>query len=100
MWLAGVVVRRYIDFLIIIINFPYSTCISFLGGGSIPTSLFIIKYFFVLTIIGETFTCKRFPTIITYFVTTLRWQNERQMFLKVLACKILTQLLLGPKYIQ
>ena len=79
MWLVGVVVRRYIDFLIIIITFPYSTCISFLGGGSIPTSLFIFKCFFVLTIIGETFTCKRFPTIITYFVTNLRWQNERQM---------------------
>ena len=27
MWLVGVVVRRYIDILIIIINFPYSTCI-------------------------------------------------------------------------
>ena len=25
----GVVVRRYIDILTIIINFPYSTCISF-----------------------------------------------------------------------
>ena len=31
MWLVRVVVRRYIDILIIIINFPYSTCIrSFL----------------------------------------------------------------------
>ena len=27
-WLVGVVVRRYIDILTIIINFPYSTCIS------------------------------------------------------------------------
>ena len=27
-WLVGVVVRRYIDILIIIIYFPYSTCIS------------------------------------------------------------------------
>ena len=33
MWLVGVVVRRYIDILIIIINFPYSTCIrSFLAA--------------------------------------------------------------------
>ena len=32
MWLVSVVVRRYIDILIIIINFPYSTCIrSFLA---------------------------------------------------------------------
>ena len=37
----GVVVRRYIDILTIIINFPYSTC------SSIPT-LFIFKMFFVL----------------------------------------------------
>ena len=42
----GVVVRRYIDILIIIINFPYSTCISSLFGSSIPTSLFILKMFF------------------------------------------------------
>ena len=27
-WLVGVVVRRYIDILIIIITFLYSTCIS------------------------------------------------------------------------
>ena len=27
-WLVGVVVRRYIDILTIIINFYYSTCIS------------------------------------------------------------------------
>ena len=26
-WLVSVVIRRYIDILIIIINFPYSTCI-------------------------------------------------------------------------
>ena len=43
----GVVVRRYIDILtIIIINFSYSTCISSFFGSSIPTSLFIFKMFF------------------------------------------------------
>ena len=31
----------YIDTLIIIITFPYSTCISSFLGSSIPTSLFI-----------------------------------------------------------
>ena len=41
-----VVLRRYIDILAIIINFPYSTCISFCFGSSIPTSLFIFKMFF------------------------------------------------------
>ena len=38
---VGVVVRRYIDILTIIINFPYSTCISYFFGRSIPTYLFI-----------------------------------------------------------
>ena len=44
----GVVVRRYIDILTIIINFPYSTCISSFFNSSIPTSLFIFKMFFGL----------------------------------------------------
>ena len=35
-WLVSVVIRRYIDILIIIINFPYSTCIrSFLAAASL-----------------------------------------------------------------
>ena len=48
----GGVVRRYIDFLIIIITYPYSTCIIYnyiyiaLFCSSIPTSLFIFKMFF------------------------------------------------------
>ena len=47
-WLVSVVVRRYIiDILIIIITFPYSTCISSFFG-IIPISLFIFKCFFVL----------------------------------------------------
>ena len=40
-WLVGVVVRWYMDILTIIINFPYSTCISSFFGSSIPT-LFIL----------------------------------------------------------
>ena len=47
-WLVGVVVRRYIDILIIIINFRYSTCIRSFFGSSILTSLFIFKCFFGL----------------------------------------------------
>ena len=44
----GVVVRRYMDILTIIINFPYSTCtcISSFFASSIPASLFILKMFF------------------------------------------------------
>ena len=48
MWLVGVVIRRYIDILIIIIDFPYSTCIRSFFGSSILTSLFILKMFFCL----------------------------------------------------
>ena len=48
-WLVSVVVRRYIiDILIIMITFPYSTCISSFYGSIIPISLFIFKCFFVL----------------------------------------------------
>ena len=35
----------YIDILTIIINFPYSTCISSFVSSSIPTSLFISVLF-------------------------------------------------------
>ena len=42
----GVAVRRYIDILIIIITFPYSTCIRSFFGSSIPTSLLLFKMFF------------------------------------------------------
>ena len=48
---SGCVVRRYIDILTIIINFPYCTCISSFLGSSIPTSLFIFLFFFGLYII-------------------------------------------------
>ena len=37
-----------IDILIIIITFPYSTCINSFFGSIIPISLFIFKCFFVL----------------------------------------------------
>ena len=47
----GVIVRRYIDILTIIINFPYSTCNSSFFGSSIPTSLFIFKMFFLVYVI-------------------------------------------------
>ena len=48
---VGVVVRRYINILIIIINFPYSTCSRSFFGSNILTSLFIFKYFFGLVLI-------------------------------------------------
>ena len=46
-WLQCIgVVSWGIDILTIIINFPYSTCISSFFGSSILTSLFIFKMFF------------------------------------------------------
>ena len=42
------VLRRYINILIIIINFPYSICSRSFFGSSILTSLFIFKCFFGL----------------------------------------------------
>ena len=46
-WLVGVAVRKYIDILIII-TFPYSTCISsFLAAASLLLCSFL-KCFFVL----------------------------------------------------
>ena len=44
----GGVVKRYIDILTMIINSPYSTCISSFFGSSIPTSLCFFKCFFGL----------------------------------------------------
>ena len=45
----GVAVRRYIDILIIIITFPYSTCInSFFSRSILTTFLFIYLFIFIL----------------------------------------------------
>ena len=60
-WLVGVVVRRYINILIIIINFPYSTCSRSFFGSNILTSLFIFKCFFSLvSVIFFTIYSKRY----------------------------------------
>ena len=46
-WLLGVVLRRYIDFLILLIPTPL---VSVLFYSSIPTFLFIFKCFYVLVL--------------------------------------------------
>ena len=47
MWLECIgVVSGCCKYPQIIINFPYSTCISSFFGSSIPTYLFIFKMFF------------------------------------------------------
>ena len=53
----GVVVRRYIDILTIIINFPYSTCIrSFLAAASLLLCSFF-KCFSVFIYISRIISC-------------------------------------------
>ena len=48
----GVVVRRYIDILTIIINFPYSNCISsFLAAASLLLCSFLKCFFDLLYIV-------------------------------------------------
>ena len=47
----GVVVRRYIDILTIIINFPYSTRISSFFGSSIPSCSFFKCFSGVVSVI-------------------------------------------------
>ena len=52
MWLVSVVIRRYIDILIIIINFPYSTCImSFLAAPSLLLCSFLKCFFGLVSVI-------------------------------------------------
>ena len=40
----GVVVRRYIDILTVIINFPYSTCISYIALFLVAASLLLCSF--------------------------------------------------------
>ena len=48
----GVVVRRYIDILTIIINFPYSTCISsFLAAAFLLLCSFFKCFFGLVSVI-------------------------------------------------
>ena len=54
MWLVSVVIRRYIDILIIIINFPYSTCIrSFLAEASLLLCSFLNVFSVFIIILIE-----------------------------------------------
>ena len=68
-WLVGVVVRKYIiDILIIIITFPYSTCVSsFLAAAS----LFLCSFLNVF--------CSLVLTIKT-FVYSKSWTSYSQLF--------------------
>ena len=57
----GVVVRRYIDILTIIINFPYSTCISsFLAAASLLLCSFLKCFFGLVYVIFLQYISKRY----------------------------------------
>ena len=60
-WLVGVVVRRYIDILTIIINFLYSTCISsFLAAASLLLCSFLKCFFGLVYVIFLQYISKRY----------------------------------------
>ena len=50
-WLVSVVLRRYIDILIIIITFPYSTCISLFLASSLFLCSFLNCFFILVYVI-------------------------------------------------
>ena len=82
MWLVSVVIRRYIDILIIIINFPHSTCIRSFFGSSILTSLFIFKCFF-----GLVFNYNRESLIRTSVIQTRRLtERSRCALIRCITC--------------
>ena len=76
----GVVVRRYIqvDILTIIINFPYSTCISSFFGSSIPTSLFIVFSVFIIIVSGVVNTMVSFVILLVARTARIAWRTDRQ----------------------
>ena len=65
----GVVVRRYIDILTIIINFPYSTCISSFFSSSIPVLCSFFKCFFGLVIYKGIHVQGNYRTVIRTLIT-------------------------------
>ena len=52
---VGVVVRRYINILIIIINFPYSTCSIDIGLFLAATSLLLCSFLNVFSVLFPLF---------------------------------------------
>ena len=79
----GVVVRRYIDILTIIINFPYSTCISSFFGQQHPYFfVHFLNVFSVLRIIESVDSISKdergFP--LTQYITNGRISRGRYTF--------------------
>ena len=73
----GVVVRRYIDILTIIINFPYSTCISsFLAAASLLLCSFLKCFFGLVYVILLQYISKHYSKNIIESVDSIN-RDER-----------------------
>ena len=64
----GIVVRRYIDILIII-TYLYSTCVSSIFGSSIPTSLLIFEIVFSFLLANKVW--RQHPCFFIHFLNVL-----------------------------
>ena len=73
-WLLGVVLRRYIDFLILLIPTPL---VSVLFGSSIPTFLFIFKNVFRSCNNSNLYICFRCRKCSKYFYVYLNIRPMR-----------------------
>ena len=69
----GVVVRRYIDILTIIINFPYSTCISSFLAASLLLCSFFKCFFGLLNLVP----------LFSLFLTVLLVKPDRNLILSI-----------------
>ena len=58
MWLGGVGVKRYVDFLIILL-IPTPLVLAIFAAASLYTSLFIFKCFFVLIFVQYSKHCSK-----------------------------------------
>ena len=84
-WLVSVVRRYIIDILIIIITFPYCTCISSFLGSIIPISLFIKKNHSIYTF--RAFARSFALTRIAAQVTTRFTSTARAIVLRNVGCR-------------
>ena len=85
MWQVSVVIRRYIDILIIIINFPYSTCTrSFLAAVSLLlcsflnvfSVLFPLFFFIIASEASSVTNCANLRFLVYKIYLYIYWRAE------------------------
>ena len=87
----GAVVRRYIDILTIIINFPYSTCISSFFGSSNPTSLLIFYCFVLVYVIFVQYIANVTQKNHSRSFKKSRTSNMRRRCVRAITCEVYTE---------